>query len=153
MLVAAVAGLGSVLAAYTDLLPSPIQQMAHDTVAAPAPHSSRPDRSTAYAAAQAAGPEVSKTSHRPAPRPERSASVARPTPPVQSHSPGFGLVTPESSGYRPSQPTCSPGPGHTPSPSPKASVHPSSVPSWYQGEHDCVPVWPTSKPSPYPYVP
>ena len=153
VLVAAAAGLGSVLAAYTGLLPSPIQQVAHDTVAAPAPHSSRPDRSTAYAAAQAARPEVSKTSHRPAPGPERSASAARPTPPVHSHKPGFGLVSPGTPGYRPGEPTCSPSLGHTPSPSPKASAHPSSVPSWYQGEYYCVPVRPTSTPSSYPYVP
>jgi len=150
VLVAAAAGLGSVLAAYTDLLPSPIQQMAHDTVAAPAPHDSRQDRSLPSAAAQAAVPRVSMTSGRPAPRPEHSASAARPTPSLQSHQPGFGLV---SSGYHPSEPVCSPSPAHASTPSPKASVHPSSVPSWYQGEYYCVPVRPTSKPTSYPYVP
>jgi hypothetical protein len=144
VLVAAVAGLGSVLAAYTDLLPSPIQQMAHDTVAAPAPHDSRQDRSLPSAAAQAAVPRVSKTSGRPAPRPGHSASAARPTPSLQSHKPGFGLVSP---GYHPSEPVCSPSPAHA------STASPSSVPSWDQGEYYCVPVRPASKPTSYPYVP
>jgi hypothetical protein len=38
VMVVAAAGLGSVLAAYTNVLPSPIQQLAHEAVAAPAPH-------------------------------------------------------------------------------------------------------------------
>jgi len=40
VVVAAVAGFGSVMAAYADVLPTPIQQLAHVTVAAPAPHQS-----------------------------------------------------------------------------------------------------------------
>lgn len=152
-LVAAAAGLGSVLAAYTDSLPSPIQQLAHVAVLAPAPHSSRPYQSTASTAAQRAVPQVSATSHRPTSRPKQPTRAATwPTPPPRSRRPGFGLVSSGSPGYRLSEPTCSPGLWQTPGPSPKVSARPSSLPSWPQPEY-CFPSAPTGQPTPRPNVP
>ena len=152
-LVAAAAGLGSVLAAYTDSLPSPIQQLAHVAVAAPAPHSSRPYQSTASTAAQGAVPQVSATSHRPTSGPDRPTRPATwPTPSPHSRKTGFGLVPSGSPGFRLGGPTCSPGAWQTPSPSPKVSTRPSSPPFWPQPEY-CFPSAPTGQPTPRPNVP
>jgi len=69
VMVAVVAGLGSVLAAYIDVLPSPIQQLAHVAVAAPAPPRAQPATlETARAARRTAHPVTSQ----PTPRPHRS---------------------------------------------------------------------------------
>ena len=70
-LVVTVAGLGSVLAAYTDLLPSPIQQVAHVAVAAPAPHRTGSLPSTTTSRARRAHATLQPTS-RPGPRPSHS---------------------------------------------------------------------------------
>ena len=75
-LVVAVAGLGSVFAAYIDVLPSPIQQLAHVTVAAPAPPSSSPLRSVTARRSSATHPAV-RHSGQPAPGPHHSTSPAR----------------------------------------------------------------------------
>ena len=75
-LVVAVAGLGSVLAAYTDVLPGPVQQLAHVTVAAPAPPSSG-RQSSAKASALQAAPATLQPSSRPAPGPHHSAGLAQ----------------------------------------------------------------------------
>src|SRR5580704_15277419 len=84
-LVVAVAGLGSVFAAYTDVLPSPIQQLAHVTVAAPAPPSSGPDRpgrakrpSATHAAGQ--GGSQPAPGPQPSPSPARASGQMTPTP-------------------------------------------------------------------------
>ena len=69
VMVVAAAGLGSVLAAYIDVLPSPIQQLAHVAVAAPAP---APHRSSSRQAATLGtarpAPRKVQPSSQPAPR-------------------------------------------------------------------------------------
>jgi len=130
-LVAAVAGLGSVLAAYTDVLPSPIQQLAHVTVAAPAPHRTRSLPSTATWGARHAAPGTLQPNSRPAPGPSHPPGTARPG---QAHTrrahfpPGFS----PSPGHGPTRPACSSHPWYSPDPSPPASAHPSPVPTWSQ---------------------
>jgi hypothetical protein len=131
--VVAVAGLGSVFAAYVDVLPSPIQQLAHVTVAAPAPPSSSPLRAVRPGTASAAHSAVQHGSQ-PAPGPHHSASPARvsgqPTP-----TPPFKPGPTRSPGRTAAGPSCGPGLVHSPSPQPQASGHPSPSPSWSQGEH------------------
>jgi hypothetical protein len=156
-MVAAVAGLGSVLAAYSDVLPSPIQQLAHVAVAAPAPPSAR-----------ATGPgELLGRSGRPVRHTAQSATshpVAQPhQPPVTGPAPSVGQTpTPRtgyyprissSPGYRLTQPICSAEPSHSPGPLGKPSAS-SSPPSWYQAAHcTSVPTEVPVRPSQYPYIP
>ena len=149
-LVVAAAALGSVLAAYIDVLPSPIQQLAHVTVAAPAPPGSGPPRpvtgKTPLTTHRAGQP-----SSQPAPGPHSTSPA---------HVPGQGTPTPNftprptgSSGHRATGPSCGPGPAHSPSPQPKASGYPS-LPSWPPPEHCTgIPTGPTAKPTLNPYVP
>ena len=131
--VVAVAGLGGVFAAYIDVLPSPIQQLAHVTVAAPAPPSSSPLRSVRPGTASVTHSAVQHGSQ-PAPGPHHSTSPAgvsgQPTP-----TPHFSPGPTSSPGRRATGPSCGPGLAHSPSPQPKASGHPSPPPSWSQGEH------------------
>jgi hypothetical protein len=131
--VVAAAGLGSVFAAYIDVLPSPIQQLAHVTVAAPAPPSSSPLRSVTANRPQATHPAVQHASQ-PATGPDHSTSPAgvsgQPTP-----TPHFTPGPTTSPGRRATGPSCGPGLAHSPSPQPKASGHPSPPPSWPPGEH------------------
>ena len=72
-MVAAVAGLGSVLAAYSDVLPSPIQRLAHLAVAAPAPDNSGPQQPGALLTARPAS-HTARAASQPAPGPHHSAS-------------------------------------------------------------------------------
>jgi hypothetical protein len=129
--VVAVAGLGSVFAAYVDVLPSPIQQLAHVAVAAPAPHGSTPFRAVGSGTASHSAVQHGS---QPAPGPHHSASPTRvsgqpsPTPP-------FKPRPTRSPGRTAARPSCSPGLLHSPSPQPKASGLPSPLPSWPQGEH------------------
>ena len=101
-MVAAVAGLGSVLAAYSDVLPSPIQRLAHLAVAAPAPDNSGPQQPGALLTARPAS-HTARAASQPAPGPHHSASHAQAPGQANSPRPNF---TPESSG--------SPGHGSTP---------------------------------------
>ena len=151
-MVAAVAGLGSVLAAYSDVLPSPIQQLAHVAVAAPAPHSpgprqpatletARPALRTAPAASQAApGP------HHSAGNAPASSQASSPRPhfaPGSSGSPGHGITIA----------SCGPGLGRSPGPSPKASARPSPPP-WPPAVPCAVaPMGSAIQPTLYPYLP
>src|SRR5271169_1681691 len=75
-LVVAAAALGSVFAAYIDVLPSPIQQLAHVTVAAPAPPSSGPPRSATVGVSPATH-GTPRPSSQPAPGPHHSTSPAQ----------------------------------------------------------------------------
>jgi hypothetical protein len=123
-LVVAVAGLGSVFAAYMDVLPSPIQQLAHVTVAAPAPPSSSPRPSGA------AGTPLDKhagnqPSSQPDRRPQQSTSPAQRPGPL-TPSPNF---KPGSAGRRTTRPSCTPVRGDSPSPQPTPTARPSP-PSW-----------------------
>ena len=126
-LVVTAAGLGSVLAAYTDVLPSPIQQVAHVAVAAPAPHRTGSLPSTATSRVRRAA------CHAPADQPARA--------PGPSHSPGTAQrpshwprpkthLSPTlwpPSDHGPTGSTCSPGLGNSPIPSPQASGRPRPV--------------------------
>ena len=151
-LVVAVAGLGSVLAAYTDSLPSPIQQLAHVTVAAPAPHRSLP--STDTSGARHAAPATLQPTSRPAPGPQHSPGTARrssrwPTPKRHPSPP----VWPSSS-QDPTRPACSPGPEYWQTPSPTASDRPSPTPTWSQGQY-CPSsfTWPPNQSTLLPHAP
>jgi hypothetical protein len=78
VLVAAVAGLGSLLAAYTDLLPSSIQQLAHVAVAAPAPHHhSQPQPPSMPGTARPVVSASRSPSSRPSATPQHSAGPVR----------------------------------------------------------------------------
>src|ERR1700736_4835204 len=74
-LVVAVAGLGSVFAAYIDVLPGPIQQLAHVTVAAPPPPRAKPPPSATGRTAAATRP-ADRHSSQPVPRQDASPSPA-----------------------------------------------------------------------------
>ncbi len=151
-LVVAVAGLGSVLAAYTDVLPSPIQQLAHVTVAAPAPPSSGP-HGPAPISTRPSTHATLQPSSQPAPGPHHPAGLAQVPGQGKSPKPGYNPAPARSPGHRPSGPACSPGPWRSPSPPPKASAHPSP-PSWSQWEHCAgIPSGPAGQPTLDPYVP
>jgi hypothetical protein len=137
-LVATVAGLGSVLAAYTDVLPSPIQQVAHVAVAAPAPHHSGSLPSTMTSRARHTHAKLQPTS-RPGPRPSHSAGTAqRPgqTPTPRAHLTPFSLP--------PGHGTCNPAPRHSPLPSPTPSDRSWPAFTW-SPEQSCpsVVTWPS----------
>jgi hypothetical protein len=139
-LVATVAGLGSVLAAYTDLLPSPIQQVAHVAVAAPAPHRSGSLPSTMTSRARHTHATLQPTS-RPGPRPSHSAGNAQrpgqtPAPRPRPHLTPFSLP--------PGHGTCSPAPRHSPVPSPTASGRSWPTFTW-SPEQSCpsIVTWPS----------
>ena len=149
VMVVAAAGLGSVLAAYIDVLPSPIQQLAHVAVAAPAPRGSssgQPELETAGPA-----PRVQPSS-RPASAPRHSASAALAPSQGTTPTPHWPRVSP--SGYRPTGPACSARPGHSPHQPPKGSPGYSPPPSWYQAA-PCmgIPTGPAGQPTLNPYAP
>jgi hypothetical protein len=149
--VVAVAGLGGVFAAYIDVLPSPIQQLANVMVEAPAPPSSSPLRSVRPGTASVTHSAVQHGSQ-PAPGPHHSTSPAgvsgQPTP-----TPHFSPGPTSSPGRRATGPSCGPGLAHSPSPQPKASGQ-QIPPSWSQGEHCTgIPTGPADLPTLNPYVP
>jgi hypothetical protein len=150
-LVVAVAGLGSVFAAYIDVLPSPIQQLAHVTVAAPAPPGSGPQR-PATAGTPPATHAVLRPGSQPAPGPQHSTSPA-PGPGQLTPTPNFKPGPTRSPGPRATGPSCGPGLAHSPSPQPKAPGYPSP-PSWSQQEHCAgISTGPATQPTPNPRVP
>lgn len=135
-LVATVAGLGSILAAYTDLLPSPIQQVAHVAVAAPAPHRTGSLPSTTTSRARHTHATLQPTS-RPGPRPSHSAGTAqRPGQTPTARLTPFSLP--------PGHGTCSPAPRHSPVPSPTASDRPWPALTW-SPQQSCASIvtWPS----------
>jgi len=145
-LVAAVVGLGSVLAAYTDVLPSPIQQLAHVTVAAPAPPRSAQPATSAPRHAKAR--QVHATSGPPARGPLHSAGPA-PVPGRSSSAQAHYRPPASPSGHRPAEPACGPAPWRSTGP-PDHHVAPSGS----QGEHCTgIPTGPASLPTLNPYVP
>jgi len=150
-LVVAVAGLGSVLAAYIDVLPGPIQQLAHVTVAAPPPPSASLSRSLTVRTHPARHP-AGRPSSQPGPRPDHSpgpAPVAGQGTPTPNLKPGAS----RSPGQRVTGPSCGPGPLHSAGPQPKASGHPSPS-SWPSGYHCTgLPSGPSALPTLNPYVP
>ena len=151
-MVAVVAGLGSVLAAYSDVLPSPIQRLAHAAVAAPAPPGSGSDRPAALGTGRQV-PHKPRPSSQSASGPHHSASAAQPSAQPGSPTPHYSPLS-SSPGHRPTEPACSPGPWRSPSPPPKASAHPSPLPSWSQaGQCTGIPTGPAAAPTLNPYVP
>jgi len=152
VMVAAAAGLGSVLAAYIDVLPSPIQQLAHVAVAAPAPHdSSSSQPATLGTTARPAARKVEPSSQ-PAPAPRHSASAAltpsQGTTPTPHYRPLFSP-----SGHRPTYPACSPGHGHSSHQPPKGSPGSSLPPSWYPVVPcTVIPTEPAGQPTLNPYA-
>jgi hypothetical protein len=129
--VSAAAGI-AVLAAYAGLLPNSVQQLAHVTVAAPAPHHAGPLPSPVAGAPLAAAGSPTP----PAPRPHDSAAASAPASPAGTPALRF---TPDPS-PTPALGTASPGcgPGQGPGqgqgrqqPEAKASGYPGS-PYWWQ---------------------
>jgi hypothetical protein len=149
-MVAAVAGLGSVFAAYIDVLPSPIQQLAHVTVAAPAPPGSGPGQPLTTRTRRGTHP-APRPSSQPAPGPRHSTSPARV--PGQTPAPNYTPRAAGSPGDRTTRPSCGPGLAHSPGPWPKVPGDPSP-PAWYQGEHCTgIPTEPARQPTLNPDVP
>jgi hypothetical protein len=150
-LLVAAAGLSSVLAAYTDVLPSPIQQLAHVTVAAPAPPRSGP-HPAAKASARRAG-SAPRPSSQPASGPPHSAAVTQPPSPGQSPKPNYKPAPTRSPGHRSTGMDCSLSPRHSPSPPPKSAAYPRP-PWWSQGENCTgIPSGPAAVPTLNPYLP
>jgi hypothetical protein len=135
-MVAAVAGLGSVLAAYTDVLPSPIQQLAHVAVAAPAPPSISTQQPVMLGTGRrSASHKARPPSSPPALQPRRSPTTAPASDP-----------TPTASRRPRRRPLPSSSPGHR-TPGPACSAAPS-------GPMQCTGLtWQTVQPTPDPYVP
>ena len=152
VMVVAAAGLGSVLAAYIDVLPSPIQQLAHVAVAAPAPHDSGSSQSATLGMGRRA-PRKAQPSSRPAPAPRHPASAAAVSSPAVTPAPHHH---PRSwpSYRRPTEQACSPRPGYSPPPSPEGSPGSGPPPFWYPpGPCTAIPTWPTGQPTLNPRVP
>jgi hypothetical protein len=126
-MVAAVAGLGSVLAAYTDVLPSPIQQLAHVAVFAPAPpgtatHSSVSRRTGRSVPARPGPSTISQAAARPDPSPGTPSRGGQ-----TSTQPGRRRPRPSASaGHGSPSPVCSRGSWSTPGLPGRASSGPSS---------------------------
>ena len=144
----AVAGLGSVLAAYTDLLPGPIQQLAHVTFAAPAP----PHSTGKAGVGQTSARPMHTATSQPGPRPDQSAVSTQLTRPAQNPTPHYRGISSPPANRRPAQPICTPGTYRAPVlPSGLPTSLPSRAPS--QGVH-CTgyPTGPGKQPTPNSYV-
>jgi hypothetical protein len=138
VLVVAAAGLGGVLAAYTDLLPSPTQQ----PVAASASHSSDQHRSLTLGMGKRV-PRTVPTAARPTPRPDRSTgthqATHRASDPARHSTPRYRRPTPRPSGL-PVEPVCGTSAGHWTGP-----LQPKLCTS--------TPTTPAAQPTPNPSIP
>ena len=149
-LVVAVAGLGSVFAAYIDVLPSPIQQLAHVTVAAPPPPSSGPHR---FATARTRRPRTTQTGPAASPAPGRTTRRAWPGP--RAAGPDADLQARPDPVTRPPghRAVLRPGPGALAG-SAAAGIGISEPALVVSGEHCTgIPTGPSSQPTLNPYVP
>jgi hypothetical protein len=155
-LVAAGAALGSVFAAYIDVLPSPIQQLAHVTVAAPAPHSIAPQQSRTHRRGRTAAskaPVTSPPASHPTPSPQRSAGSAPSPGQGTFRKPSYKPSPTGSTGHGVTGPICTPSPWPSPGAPGTSSAHPSP-PSWSTGEHCTgLPTGPSGEPTRSPYAP
>jgi hypothetical protein len=132
----AVIGIGGIAtAAYAGALPTPVQQLAHDAIGAPAARQGTPLASTmANAAARHRHRHWRRHGCQPAPRPSGTVSPS-PTPsgtpsPTPSWTPRprpTCVPFPRPSRTPRPRPTC---PSATPSPTPTPSGTPSPTPSW-----------------------
>ena len=155
-LVAAAAALASVFAAYIGVLPGPIQQLAHVTVAAPAPHSIAPQQSRTHRRGRTAAsnaPVTSPPASHPTPRPQRSAGSA-PSPGQGTFpKPSYKPSPTGSTGHGVTGPICTPSPWPSPGAPGTSSAHPSPPP-WWTGEHCTgLPTGPSGVPTRNPYAP
>jgi hypothetical protein len=150
VMVAAAVGLGSVLAAYIDVLPSPIQQLAHEVAAAPAPRGSDPYGTGTLATAQPVRSQVSAATSQPNPQPDRPTVTDPSSGQASSPTPHYSPLS-SVPGRHPTGPTCSPW-YYLPSASPTGSAHASSSGS---PPIQCVrmPTNPASEPTLNPYLP
>jgi hypothetical protein len=141
-MVAAVAGLGSVLAAYSDVLPSPIQQLAHVAVAAPAPPRAGPPRPGTLGTGR---PAPRPVTGQPAARPRHSAGVAPAAGQATSAYPRLTPETSRSGDHDRTSASCAASLWPSPGPSAKASARPS--PSSKPPTVPCVsiPTWPAPR--------
>jgi hypothetical protein len=158
VMVAAVAGLGSVFAAYIDVLPSPIQHLAHVAVAAPAPPPPAA-LGTGSRLRHTARPRNSQQTARPTARPHHSQVTGAVPTAGQTPTPRTGYYPRSSSspGYRAPEPICSAYPLHSPGSVGKPSDH-SRVSSCFPVTHPTtfptqLPGQPKSTPTLYPYLP
>jgi len=151
VMVVAAAGLGSVFAAYIDVLPSPIQQLAHGAFAAPAPHGSSSRQAGTLGVGRPAAHKV-QSSARPAPAARHSASAA--AVPVQGPTPSPHYRTRSApSDHRLTEPACRSAPGSSPSAAPGGPPG-STPPPWYRPEpctviptgQPSLPTWPSQAP-------
>ena len=147
-LVAAAAGLGSVLAAYNDVLPGPIQQLAHVAVAAPAPPSSAPARpatlgrgTPASSPAPVTGAPARRTSPEPRPSPDSAPDSSR----GLFSTRGYRAAATAAPGYGAFGPACTPTPSSSTSPTSKPSARPS-LPAWWPTAPARCPVVPAGLP-------
>jgi hypothetical protein len=150
VMVAAAVGLGSVLAAYIDVLPSPIQQLAHE-VGAPAPRGSGPHGTGTLATAQPASGQTPSPSSQSAPQPGHSGGTTQAPSHGSTPTPHYSPRS-SASGRHPTGPACSPASLHLSSPRPTGSAHASfsgSPPIQCVG----IPTNPASEPTLNPYVP
>ena len=150
-MVAAVAGLGSVLAAYSDVLPSPIQQLAHVAVAAPAPPSSGPPRSATLGTGRPA-PRPAQAASQPGSGPRHPAGLAQASGQATTPQSHFTPETSRSPGYDGTSASCGPSRRPSPSPSAKESAHPSPG-SWPTVPCAVAPIGSAIQPTVYPHVP
>jgi hypothetical protein len=125
VMVAAVAGLGSVLAAYSGVLPSPIQQLAHVAVAAPAPPSVSTSQYAASGTRRSPAHKGQPPAGQPAPRPDRAAGTSPAGGQTPTMWPRHKPLSSPSPGHRHPGPVCSAGPWHTYGPTGRASAPPS----------------------------
>ncbi len=144
VMVVAAAGLGSVLAASIDVLPSPIQQLAHE-VGAPAPPGSH--RPAAVGRGHSARRQSSAATSQPAPQPDGPAVTGPSSGHGGSPTPHYSPLS-SASGRHPAGPSCSPGSLFLPSASPHASSS-GSQPVQCTG----IPTNPAGQPTLNPYVP
>jgi hypothetical protein len=151
VMVVAAAGLGSVIAAYIDVLPSPIQQLAHAGIAAPAPHGSGSGQIGTLGTARPA-PRKAQPSSQPAPAPRHppaSDASSLGTTPTPHYWPRY-----TASGHHRTEPACSPSPGRSPSQPPNRSPGSTPPPPWYQtAPCQAVPTGPASLPTWNPRAP
>jgi len=152
VMVVAAAGLGSVLAAYTDVLPSPIQQLAHVAVAAPAPHRSGPPQPATMGTARPA-PRPDPATSQPAPGPRHSAGIAPLSGHATSSPPQFTPGTSRPTGRPGSSASCVPSRPPSPSPSAKVSTRPTPTPRPTAVTCAGGPWGYAVQPTMYPYVP
>ena len=153
-MVAAAATLG-VLAAYAGVLPAPVQQFAHDAVAAPPPHRASQELSpAARSSLTGAGAGLAGASSQPAPQPHQSAG-----PTARAGQPGPSAARPASASapvHGATSAACVPSQGPSPSQKPGArvSADPASSPWWPSVPCGAGPVGPTRPvPSVVPPIP